>query len=85
MDVQVSDNFHLVCEAFDRDIHFTSLTSAISFLNSWNQPDVSMMLFKVGSHKTFIVKYTNDNQWVVSSLGFNNLEVAAFQILLTGG
>ena len=81
----MTDKFHLVCDVFDRPINFKSLTSSINFLNSWNQVNVSMMLFKNGSDKAFIVRYTDTNEWVVSSIGFNSVEVMAFQALLNGG
>ena len=85
MDLQLTDKFHLVCDAFDRPIDFSSLTSAINFLNSWNQPNISMMLFKNGSNKAFVIRYIDDNEWVISSLGFNSVEVMTFHVLLTGG
>ena len=85
MDLLLTDKFHLVCDAFYRPINFGSLTSAINFLNSWNQPNISMMLFKNESDKAFVVRYTDNNEWVISSLCFNSVEVMVFHVLLTGG
>lgn len=85
MDVQVSVEYELVCEEFDRPISFHSLSSVLKFLNSWNTVGVSMMLFKNGTDKAFVVQKKNDEQWIVSSLGFNDVEVMTFQVLLNGG
>ena len=43
------------------------------------------MLFKNESDKAFVVRYTDNNEWVISSLGFNSVEVMVFHVLLTGG
>jgi hypothetical protein len=85
MDVQLTVGYELVCNEFDRPISFNSLTSVLKFLNSWNTVGVSMMLFKRGSDKAFIVQKESNGEWVVSSLGFNDVEIMTFQVLLTGG
>ena len=85
MDVELTVGYELVCNEFDRPISFNSLTSVLKFLNSWNTIGVSMMLFKRGSNKAFIVQKKNETDWIVSSLGFNAVEIMAFHVLLTGG
>lgn len=78
------ENFHLVCEEFDRDVCFNSLNSVLKFLNSWNQSNVTMLLYKKNTGKSFVLRYLNNSQWVISSIGFSDIEVEIFNVLLNG-
>lgn len=85
MEVLVGSNFCLVCDEFDRDICFDSLNSVLKFLNSWNQNNTTMLLYQKNTDKSFVLQYLETNEWVISSTGFNTIEVEIFNVLLNGG
>ena len=84
MELVVSNSFCLICEEFDDDMFFNSLYSVLKFLRSWNQVGTTMMLYKNNSSKSFVINYTDNNMWVISSLGFNSFETEVFNELLNG-